>query len=42
MGPVIAGGAFPAFIKSRYSGSAVSTTRGRTTGRAPQDGEQEV
>jgi hypothetical protein len=28
MGPVVAGGAFPAFIRSRYSGSAVSTTRG--------------
>ena len=36
MGPVTAGDAFPAFIKSRYSGSAVSTTRGPTTGRAPQ------
>ena len=31
-----AGGAFPAFMRTRYSASAASTTGGRTTGRALQ------
>ena len=34
VGPLTAGGAFPAFMRTRYSGSAVWTTGGRTTGRA--------
>ena len=36
IGPATAGGGFPAFMRTRYSGSAVSTTGGRTTGRALQ------
>ena len=36
MGPVHRRWRLPSIHQSRYSGSAVSTTRGRTTGRAPQ------
>jgi hypothetical protein len=42
MGPATAGNAFPAFIKSRYSGSAVSTTRGPTTGPRPAGRDMQV
>ena len=36
VGPATAGGAFPAFMRTRYSGWAVSTTGGRMKSRAPQ------
>jgi len=35
------GGAFPAFMRTRYSGSAVSTTGGRTTGLRPAGGDEQ-